>query len=131
MGGFSYLLRRARGTGGFIWMGYWSSIDYYSYVVPGGWVPGFRRTAAYPLVPFAGRNILNMRLPPGDPGHLFLTRRDPHDPFVFPNFLRTYIGFSRSVSVYGCRGSGVSADFTTGFSIQEAPRTIIVFSIIA
>ena len=53
--------------------GYFSSTDYYSYVVPRGWVPGFRQTAAYPLFPFAGRNILNMRLPPGSYVFCFAT----------------------------------------------------------
>ncbi|MDY6973377.1 MAG: carboxypeptidase-like regulatory domain-containing protein [Thermodesulfobacteriota bacterium] len=56
------------GQGADLWVyldGYWSSIDYYSYVVPLGCVPGFRRTAAHPLVPFEEKNILNMRLLPG------------------------------------------------------------------
>jgi len=32
------------------------------------------------------------------------------------------------VSVHGGRGSGISSDFTTGFSIPEAPRTTVVFT---
>jgi len=40
------------------------------------------------------------------------------------------IQYSRKirVSVHGGRGSEISGDFTTGFSIPEAPGTTVVFS---
>ncbi|MDY6973015.1 MAG: hypothetical protein SV775_11885 [Thermodesulfobacteriota bacterium] len=45
--------------------GSWSSQDYYSYVIPGGWRPGFMRTIAYQLMPISSKTILNTALPVG------------------------------------------------------------------